>query len=630
MKKALSFLFLSTISLSIFNTATVYGLEGTSDLLNDASKFVKLDENPWYFKEYRTYNQMFQYLPYQKCEIVTEDLNLALLPNSELFTTWPVVDMPADGNDGGLLPLTKEDGSSLFKNWSEAWVATEFTLPENFTDDENVTLLLGIIDDADVVYINGHLVASSGFMDKNGTPMLNNSESGGFKYNYKDSTDATQILFEKSYWEVNREYSIPSDILNEGGTNEIAIRLFNNNGNGGFYSGYEYAICGNELAVREVKGLPTNNINDPVFEDVINKQKDAIETSNSSAFAKTVMDNYNANYTDKDAYVSDFKSKSSTDLTVADTNPSYWLDDNGTYSYEATRKITNSLGEIIFEGHITQYFTENNGTLKEQGNMSHCYTATYNSNLFKDASGNPLEMKYSVYLPPSYYENTDKHYPVVYLLHGINSSSESFLKVDKIEDFLDDQMTNNNLMEMIVVMPDSGKTSGYDDTEYDPANHNSTGPWASHITDEIRHEIENKYRTINQAEFRGITGISMGGGGAMKLGIANPDLYSSIASHMGALNDTTLNMLKSLTPEQMAKYDFYVDCGLQDIMVDYQNTVKTHEYLRNIGKEHGYSLRNGAHNSAFYMSSMADSFKMHSDHFRQSSLKRIVIILASL
>jgi hypothetical protein len=40
-----------------------------------------------------------------------------------------------------------------------------FDLPANFTSSDNVTLLLGIIDDLDVVYINSQLVTSSGFID---------------------------------------------------------------------------------------------------------------------------------------------------------------------------------------------------------------------------------------------------------------------------------------------------------------------------------------------------------------------------------------------------------------------------------------------------------------------------------
>lgn len=89
---------------------------------------------------------------------------------------------------------------------------------------------------------------------------------------------------------------------------------------------------------------------------------------------------------------------------------------------------------------------------------------------------------------------------------------------------------------------------------------------------------------------------------------------------MGAVNDEALADLKTLTEEQLEGYDFYFDCGLQDTMVDYQWTVNIHNYLDSIGKEHGYDLRDGGHNSAFYMAGMPASMKMHSDHFLKNGL----------
>ena len=194
------------------------------------------------------------------------------------------------------------------------------------------------------------------------------------------------------------------------------------------------------------------------------------------------------------------------------------------------------------------------------------------------------------------------------------------MKVDGIADFMDEQIAQGNITEMIVIMPDSGKNAFYRDTEYDPANPDSTGPWQTHMTTEIRNEAESRFRILSDAKFRGLTGISMGGFGAFTIGTLYPDLYSSVASHMGAVNDEALEALKTLTPEQLEKYDFYLDCGLQDGMVDYQWTVNIHEYLQSVGKEHGYDLRDGGHNSAFYMAGMPASMKMHSDHFLKNGL----------
>ncbi len=506
----------------------------------------------------------------------------------------------------------------LFPSWSEAWVCREFSLPADFTEDEEVTLLLGIIDDMDVVYINGHLVAASGFMDGNGVSTQNIPETGGF--DYENADPAAQVQFEKSCWEISREYKVPAEYLNQGGTNEICIRIYNNNSYGGFYSGNNYAICGNDLAVRAVKGLPTETVSSEDLLSLVDKQIQAVEEEDPEAFAETIYDNYHNDSMDKEGRVEEVQNLMDAydNLKIQDSNVMVYNGGENLYWYSAHRVITGTGSDgaeaVISEEDIEVCYLSENGRMYERGNWSRCYSVTYDSGLFEK------ELGYSVYLPPSYYEDESREYPSVYLLHGINSSSESFVKVDGIAGFMDEQIAQGNITEMIVIMPDSGKNSFYRDTEYDPANADSTGPWQTHITTEIREEAESHYRIISDAKFRGLTGISMGGFGAFTIGTLYPELYSSVASHMGAVNDEALEALKTLTPEQLEAYDFYLDCGLQDGMVDYQWTVNIHNYLDSMGKEHGYDLRDGGHNSAFYMAGMPASMKMHSDHFLKNGL----------
>lgn len=619
---------------SIFLTSSgamaVYG----QDTDNLADKYVTLDGD-WHFMLYRTYSQMFQYFPYGGVSVTWEDNELAKLPDKETFMDWEVVQMPADdASTGGLLPIERtlteesdisEEGqenvrdTQMFPSWSEAWVCREFTLTENFTEDDEVTLLLGIIDDMDVVYINGYLVAASGFVDGNGAYTQNIPETGGFDYDNPDS--AQRVQFEKSYWEVAREYKVPTEYLNQNGSNEICIRIYNNNSYGGFYSGNNYAICGNDLAVRAVKGLPTDTVSSEELLTLVEYQNQQLEQGNIEAYAETIYDKYHNDGMDKEDHVREMQELITNydDITIEDTDVSVYSEGENLYWYSAHRVISGVSAEtetrnIISEEDVEICYLTENSQILERGNWNRCYSVTYNSALFDK------ELSYSIYLPPSYYEEENRMYPSVYLLHGINSSSESFVKVDGIADFMDEQISEGNITEMIIIMPDSGKSSFYQDTEYDPDNPDSTGLWQTHITTEIRNEAESNFRIIGESKFRGITGISMGGYGAFTIGTLFPDLYSSVASHMGAVNDNALKALQSLTLEQLNQYDFYLDCGLQDTMVDYQWTVNIHEYLQSVEKEHGYDLRDGGHNSAFYMSGMPASMKMHSDHFLKNGL----------
>lgn len=574
---------------------------------SDTSKYVLLDGD-WHFKLYRTYSQMYQYFPYVPDLSLGnwEDAQAAVFPADDVWKSWDVIQMPFDNPEsGGVL------SHDLAPKWSESWVVREFDLPKNFTTDDTVTLLLGIIDDNDVVYINGTPVASSGFVDGNGDPVLDVPEDGGFDYMAEVPED--QVKWKVSYWQVKREYTIPTEVLNLGGTNEIAIRVYNNNDYGGFYSGNIYALCGNESAVRYLKGLPTKQVECDAVMDAVSAQNAALSGGDLDAYAATIAENYHNDAATKADKVAEVKALLETysALMVSDFDSAVYLDDEGNYWYSANRKIVDPNGNPISTEAVELCFQVSGKTAQELGNWNRCYATGYSSQLFGQ------DLTYSVYLPPSYYENPEAEYPTVWLLHGMNSSSSSFLNVDKIGAFMDEQIASGQLEEMIVVMPDSGKTAYYQDSELGE-NKDESGPWRTQLVDELRGVVENTYRTINAPQFRGLTGISMGGYGAMSTGTSNPDVYSSVGVHMGYLPEQALADLKSLDAEQLANYDFYVDCGLQDTRVGTEGTIAVHDYLVSADKEHGYDLRDGGHNSAFYMAGMGDSMKMHSDHFQKA------------
>lgn len=581
----------------------------TDDVYEDPSLYVALD-GEWHHKLYRTYPNMYQYFPYVGVKITWEDLEAAVLPSAGTWKTWDAVQMPYDNPEtGGLL------SQELAPTWSESWVCREFDLPEDFASGDTVTLLMGVIDDNDVVYINGQAVAASGFVDGNGKAIIDVPATGGFVYDRATPAE-DQVKWSKSYWEIQREYVIPTDVLNQGGTNEICVRLYNNNSDGGFYTnGNIYAICGNDMAVRAIKGLPTEKAESPAVEAAVATQIAALESGDANAYADTISDNYHNDADVKADKVAEIEALvgAYSEITVADTDVAIYLDDEGNYWYSAVRAITGD-GETISSETIEVCYEVSGGTAQERGNWNRCYGTSYRSELFGE------DLTYSVYLPPSYYENSDQEYPVVWLLHGRASSSTSYRNVDNIGAFMDDQINSGKIVEMVVIMPDSGKYAFYQDSELTPGDKDNSGPWRTQLTTELRGEVQENYRVLTDAKFNGLTGNSMGGYGAMCVGTSYPDLYSSVGVHMGYLPSAALDSLKSLSMDQLRAYDFYLDCGLQDGTVGTSGTIAVHDYLEKVNKTHGYDLRNGGHNSAFYMSGMPASMKMHSDHFLANGL----------
>jgi len=172
------------------------------------------------------------------------------------------------------------------------------------------------------------------------------------------------------------------------------------------------------------------------------------------------------------------------------------------------------------------------------------YSPSLEGNLFGDS---PKRLV-NIYLPPSYDIEPDKHYPVVYLLHGyirdhtlwaggrhgnILHSMKSWLKSGKVK-------------EMIIVMPNShNKLRG---SQY--TNSVTTGNWADFIAKDLVEYIDSYYRTLPQGESRTVIGHSMGAHGAVRLGLSYPQIFSSIGGMAGVYDmEDYINTYKRIWAE---------------------------------------------------------------------------------
>ncbi len=623
MKKGLAILLLLVVALTCsFAQAVVE--EKAEQTYED--QYINL-QGEWNFKVYRKYDQMYQYLPYGACHVQWEDLENATVPNQAKFSQWETLQGPvADYFTGGLNQNYRDPNAGytrfagelqdyeLFPNWSEAWYCKTIEIPAGWLKEDTVTVLLGVIDDNDVLYVNGKPVALSGFLKADGSKAdpTDVPEIGGFNM-------AGDFKFEKSYWEVPREYAIDASYFKEG-TNEICIRVYNNNSFGGFYD-RTMAVVATKEALNYLKGLPVVKLADSAkYAEFVSAQVAALQGKDIAAYGATLFDNYNNNEIDKQEKIAQVQAwfDAYEKIVVEDVDGGYF-EFEGSDVYFATRTIkgVNGTEETVLysSDEFIEYFTTDGGAVKERGNWSRSYMVSFVPALegFKGTT-----QYYGVYLPPSYFENPEKSYPVVYLLHGMNSTGQSFINVDHIDERMDEWIAAGDVIEMIVVMPNSGKTAGYRDSEGGP--NDSSGPWMSYITESIVGEIEANYRVLASKEFRAVSGISMGGGGVFTVGVGHLDEFTSFASHMGAVPsvDTAKAMLEGA---DLSKLNFYLDCGYSDQMVNPNATKAMGEYLDSIGVRVICELREGAHNSGFYMQGMPVSMKMHSDHFVENGAK---------
>jgi S-formylglutathione hydrolase FrmB len=133
-------------------------------------------------------------------------------------------------------------------------------------------------------------------------------------------------------------------------------------------------------------------------------------------------------------------------------------------------------------------------------------------------------LPYNALLPVGYAES-NKRYPVLYLLHGLFGR-------------YDDWVTRTNLAEyaanydVIIIMPE-----GHDSWYTDSAGV-ATEKYESYFIRELIADVDSRFRTIKDRRARGVAGLSMGGYGALKYGLKYPEQFAFAASLSGALDPT--------------------------------------------------------------------------------------------
>ena len=153
-----------------------------------------------------------------------------------------------------------------------------------------------------------------------------------------------------------------------------------------------------------------------------------------------------------------------------------------------------------------------------------------------------VDCGYTIHLPEGY-NDSDEHYPTLYFLHGFGTNH--YLFYGGIHDIMDSLVSEGQVDPFIIVRPD-GSTSPYLGSFY--TNSALYGDFEDYIIYDLIEHIDNTYRTIDHRLYRGISGHSMGGYGATKLGIKYYDLFGSVSSHSGAL---VFDNLTDLIPDLM-------------------------------------------------------------------------------
>ena len=155
---------------------------------------------------------------------------------------------------------------------------------------------------------------------------------------------------------------------------------------------------------------------------------------------------------------------------------------------------------------------------------------------FADSVGRTL--KYNVALPQGY-TSSQESYPVLYLLHGLMGNYTQWAQSAP-------QYTAD--LDLIVVMPDGGN-SWY--INWSRSASGQKNNWEDYLIQDLIPHVDSQFRTIAARGGRALTGLSMGGYGAVVLGLRHPEVFCSVGSHSGALNFAASNRRRLAAGEEV-------------------------------------------------------------------------------
>lgn len=260
----------------------------------------------------------------------------------------------------------------------------------------------------------------------------------------------------------------------------------------------------------------------------------------------------------------------------------------------------------------------------------------FNSTLLNQA------VRYSIYLPPDYY-TSNRRYPVVYLLHGYGDNETGWIQYGAVDRLVDAGIKAGELPPMIIVMPDGGRSFYVNDYQ-------GKVRYEDMFVQEFISHIDSAFRTRTGREFRAISGLSMGGFGALVLAMHHPDLFGACAALSGSARsddmfmaipddrynevfgpvfsgsvkgeerltmtwkrNSPITLARSAPEGDLSRVRWYLDCGDDDALS--AGNALLHIALMDRKIPHEYRVRNGGHTWTYWREGLPGALTFLSQSF---------------
>jgi len=218
-------------------------------------------------------------------------------------------------------------------------------------------------------------------------------------------------------------------------------------------------------------------------------------------------------------------------------------------------------------------------------------------------------------------------YRTVYILHGYSGNPTRTIEQD-----IPALSQKAAAFQTIYIIPDGNYNSWYVDSPIDTQQQYTT-----FIAEELVGYIDHNYPTQANKTSRGLLGWSMGGYGALHIGVAYPQIFSIVGSSCGAIDfnrfgkgyqgyqvNRVLGELKDLSPsfriynnvDKMAHsgQHYILDCGTEDVQMLEMNR-SLHQQLTAQNIDHLYIESPGGHDTAYWSKSLANQLVLFHQYF---------------
>lgn len=217
--------------------------------------------------------------------------------------------------------------------------------------------------------------------------------------------------------------------------------------------------------------------------------------------------------------------------------------------------------------------------------------------------------------------STAKDLPIVILLHGVYGNNWVWMDLGGVH-LVYEKLRQQGLTEFVLVMPSDGGI--WEGSAYLPLQDN--GDFEQWIVEDVIHAVNTTVDAVSSNSSIYISGLSMGGYGALRLGSKYPDIFNGISAHssitqlsdMALFTETPLDNYRTENEHEAdilywCKQNrhllppFRFDCGSDDELFESNRLFS--QALNKTQIEHEFVINEGCHEWSYWHNHVATTFR---------------------